>query len=71
LQDAETASKPPTTRHEFREWTDSTGEFKIRARFVSYGRGQVKFAMEDGSEIELQIDRLSAEDEAFIRGEFK
>lgn len=65
-------SKVPTpVVHEIREWTDSTGRFKIRARFVSYALGKLKLAKEDGSEIELQIDRLSEEDQAFVRAKFK
>lgn len=50
-----------------RTWTDASGQFKIKADFVSYAAGQVKLKKADGSVIEIPMERLSEEDQKWIR----
>jgi hypothetical protein len=48
-----------------RTWTDNTGQFTIQARFVALEQGKVKLAKEDGSELEIELTKLSAADQAY------
>lgn len=50
-----------------RTWTDASGQFKIKADFVSYGAGLVKLKKADGSVVEIPMERLSEEDQRWIR----
>jgi hypothetical protein len=52
---------------ELRVWRDDTGKFSIKAEFVSYASGEVKLRKEDGSEIEIVVQRLSEDDREFLR----
>jgi hypothetical protein len=52
-------SKPP-----IRTWTDSSGVYKIEARFVAIKDGKVTLEKEDGSTKSLPLDKLSEEDQA-------
>jgi hypothetical protein len=56
--------EPETT---FRTWTDSTGEHKVEAEFVSATMGQVKLRKADGSEVVLPMERLSEADQEWLR----
>lgn len=51
---------------EVRTWTDSTGEFKIEAEFVSETDGTVTLKLKSGDEVEIKLDRLSDGDRDFI-----
>jgi hypothetical protein len=51
-----------------RQWTDATGAFRIKAKFLSYSNGAVKLEKEDGKVITVSLERLSADDQAFVRG---
>lgn len=50
----------------FRIWTDSTGKFKVEARFDSLAGDKVKLAKRDGKTVELPLDKLSDKDKKFI-----
>src|SRR4051812_6660725 len=50
----------------FRSWADSTGKFKITARFVSLDQGTVTLEQEDGSELEVELKSLTAADQKFV-----
>lgn len=54
---------------EFRTWTDSTGEFKVTAKLGGRLDDTVRLIKEDGSTITVPIEKLSAEDKAFLMGE--
>lgn len=53
-----TAGKPP-----IRTWTDSTGLFKLEARFVALKDGKVTLEKADGTTKTLPLDKLSEEDQ--------
>lgn len=53
---------------EVRTWKDSTGQFQIRAEVIGVQGGQVTLKREDGQVVRLAVTRLSAEDQAFLRG---
>src|SRR5947209_900638 len=59
------------TAAEMRTWTDSTGQFKIQARFVASELGKVTLAKEDGSELEIDLKKLSAADQAYVAEQAK
>ena len=53
---------------ESRVWVDSTGKHKIEATLVSHTDATVKLRRTDGRIIEMPIDKLSADDRAFLKG---
>jgi len=56
---------------DLREWTDTTGQFQIDARFVDYAKNEVTLQLADGKTIKVPLARLSADDRAFIRAEMR
>src|SRR5436190_421517 len=52
-----------------REWTSSNGKFKIEAEFVAVKNGKVVLEKPDGTYASVPLDKLSAEDQAFIESE--
>src|SRR5215212_8477284 len=52
-----------------REWTSSNGKFKIEAEFVAVKNGKVVLEKPDGTYASVPLDKLSAEDRAFIESE--
>lgn len=52
---------------EFRTWEDSTGKFKIEAKFVSEKDGVVTLKQKDGSELEIKISLLSTKDQTYVK----
>src|SRR5256885_1360485 len=52
---------------EGREWTDTTGKFKIEAELVAVRNGKVILEKPDGSVITVPLDKLSANDQAFLK----
>lgn len=49
-----------------RTWTDSTGQYKIKAQLVSSEDGQVNLETEEGETKQLPLDRLSKKDQEYI-----
>jgi len=50
-----------------REWTDSTGEHRTKASYLSSDGKTVTLRREDGNTIRMSLDRLSREDQAYVR----
>lgn len=50
-----------------RTWTDTSGQFELEADFMSYAAGLVKLKKLDGSVVEIPMERLSEEDQRWIR----
>jgi hypothetical protein len=50
-----------------REWADKTGDFKLKAVYKGYEKGDVTFEKADGSMVEVPISRLSSGDQSHIR----
>jgi hypothetical protein len=48
-----------------RTWTDAKGKFRITAKFLSLENGVVTLEKEDGSELEIELKKLSTADQKF------
>src|SRR5262245_52744760 len=48
---------------DLRTWTDATGKFTIKTKFVSLADGKVTLEQEDGSRVEIELTKLSAADQ--------
>lgn len=51
-----------------RTWTDSTGQHKVEARFVSVDDDAVTLKTDAGREIKLPLERLCDEDQELLKG---
>lgn len=51
-----------------RTWTDASGKFSVKASFDGSAMGKVKLRKEDGSVVEVDLDKLSADDQKYING---
>jgi hypothetical protein len=49
-----------------RTWKDATGTFDLEARFVGVKDGNVTLKKANGKTVEVSLDRLSKEDQAFV-----
>lgn len=49
-----------------RFWSDATGKFRVRAALVDRDGASVKLRKEDGSEVSVPLDRLSANDQEYV-----
>lgn len=49
-----------------RTWNDATGKFKIQGKFLTLANGVVTLEQEDGSELEIELKKLSTADQKFI-----
>jgi len=56
----------PAFGQEIRTWTDSTGKFSIEAKFIGAAGGKVTLQREDGSQIEIELSKLSTEDKIHV-----
>ena len=52
---------------ELRTWSDNTGRYTIRAKFLSVTDGKVTLQREDGSKVQVELARLSAADQQYVR----
>ena len=50
-----------------RTWTNSTGKFKIEGEFVKLADGTVDIRRDDGKLIRIPLDKLSEEDQKYVR----
>jgi hypothetical protein len=53
--------KGTAPKGELVEWTDSTGKFKVKARFKELKDGKVTLVKEDGKSVTLALDKLDEE----------
>lgn len=51
-----------------RTWTDASGKFSVKASFAGSAMGKVRLRKEDGSVIEVDLDKLSAADQEHVKG---
>jgi hypothetical protein len=64
---------PPTNvtkhpeKHVWRHWKDASGQFTIYAKLVTVIGDHIKLELDDGKVIDVPIDRLSAEDQAYLK----
>lgn len=50
----------------FRQWTDDSGKFSVKARLIENRNGQVKLLKESGTTISVPLNRLSSADRKFL-----
>ena len=50
-----------------RTWSDATGSFKVEATYLRSADGKVTLRRQDGREVTVPLDRLSAEDQQYVR----
>jgi hypothetical protein len=65
------ATSPAAVADQFRTWQDASGNFTVQAEFVSATAGVAKLRRPDGSTINVPIEKLSDEDQKFIRNRGK
>lgn len=53
---------------EVRTWTDNTGNYTFEASYVSSNGTQVKIKNTDGKVLTLSLDKLSEEDQDYVKG---
>ena len=51
---------------ESRTWTDSTGKFKIQAKFIAQDKGKVTLEGKDGKRLQIELTKLSAGDQKYL-----
>ncbi len=56
---------------QLRKWTDKTGEFSVMAQFVKFRDGKAHLRKDNDQVIEVPMNKLSAEDQSFIRDTLK
>ena len=54
-----------------RKWTDSTGKYTVEAEFLEVQDGKVRLRKENGSVISIPMDRLTWEDQEWVRRQLK
>lgn len=59
---------PIAKQHPFRIWRDSSGQFQVMAKFRSYANGVVRIEREDGTIIDIPMERLSFGDQQYVNG---
>lgn len=50
-----------------RTWSDTTGKFKIEARYINHDSTNVMLQRTDGKKVQVPLARLSAPDQAFLK----
>ena len=61
---------PAIAAEKFRTWTDSTGDFKLEAKFVSKTTKAVKLLQKNGASFEIPLDKLSKADQEYVKKNF-
>ncbi len=64
-------SGTPPAASKLRTWHDTTGSFSVQAEFVSATAGVARLRKTDGSTINVPMEKLSDEDQKFIRNRGK
>lgn len=52
---------------EMRTWSDATGVFKVEAELVSFANGKVYLKLASGKVIDVDMRKLSADDQEYVR----
>lgn len=63
---ADAEANAPVDRSAPRLWTDRTGQFQVRAKYIGIEGGKVKLEKADGTVISVPLERLSEEDQKFV-----
>jgi endoglucanase Acf2 len=58
---------PPPGPAEMRTWNDRGGKYHVRARLLGESAGNVQLELESGRKITIGIDRLSPDDQRYVK----
>lgn len=58
-------------KSKFRDWTDSTGKFSVKAKFVQYVNREVTIEKEDGTQVAVPLLKLSPADQKYAMEQHK
>lgn len=56
---------------DMRTWSDATGKFKIQGKFVSNEKGKITLEKPDGTEMEIELKKLSTADQKYVADQEK
>jgi WD40 repeat protein len=59
-------TQPRSPASEIRTWSDASGKFSVKAKFVSVADGKVTLRQEDGDTLEIELAKLSAADQKYV-----
>jgi hypothetical protein len=65
LQKEQAQQKDPDET--LRSWTDLSGKYKLRAKYSGRKNGKVRLKKEDGSELLIPLDKLSKDDQEYLK----
>lgn len=51
---------------DLRTWSDASGKFKIQGKFVSNDKGKITLEKPDGTEMEIELKKLSSADQKWV-----
>src|SRR4051812_35946950 len=60
------AAASARAQQDLRTWKDTSGQFTIKAKFVSVAEGVVTLQEEDGSSLEIELAKLSEADRKYV-----
>jgi endoglucanase Acf2 len=58
---------PAATPAELRTWSDSGGKYHVRARLSGQAAGNVQLELESGRQMTIRLERLSPDDQAYVK----
>ncbi len=61
-----TDNREKAREDEFRTWRDTTGKFKVEAAFIDFRDGKVQLTKEDGSIVNVPVQKLSENDQKYV-----
>jgi hypothetical protein len=56
---------------DMRTWSDASGKFKIQGKFVSNDKGKITLEKPDGTEMEIELKKLSTADQKYVADQEK
>jgi WD40 repeat protein len=59
-------TQPRSLAADLRTWSDASGNFTLKAKFVGVADGKVTLQQEDGSSIEIELAKLSDADQKYV-----
>lgn len=54
-----------------RRWSDTSGKYKVDARFLAFENGDVRLVKSDGTILLVPLDRLSSSDRNYVRASLR
>jgi hypothetical protein len=64
---AASAARKLVALQDYRIWRDGSGKFAVLAKFVEFEKGQVTLERRDGKRSDIALNRLSKDDQRYVR----